>query len=73
MLKAAPMAWAKRLGGPGTYADFSLDWALKDLDLVAAEAPGAAPVAGTIAERWRNLVRSGWSGSDVSAARNGLG
>lgn len=57
----------------GDYrADFSLDWALKDLDLVGAEAPGAAPVAGAIAERWRDLVRAGWSGSDVSAARNGL-
>jgi 3-hydroxyisobutyrate dehydrogenase len=57
----------------GDYrADFSLDWALKDLDLVTAEVPGAAPVAGAIAERWRELVRTGWSGSDVSAARNGL-
>ena len=52
--------------------DFSLDWALKDLDLVGAEAPGAAPVAGAIAVRWRRLVQEGWSGADVSAARNGL-
>jgi 3-hydroxyisobutyrate dehydrogenase len=57
----------------GDYrADFSLDWALKDLDLVTAEVPGSAPVAADIAERWRELVRTGWSGADVSAARNGL-
>jgi 3-hydroxyisobutyrate dehydrogenase len=55
------------------HADFSLDWALKDLELVTSEANDAAPIAGDIAERWRGLVRHGWSGFDVSAARNGLG
>jgi 3-hydroxyisobutyrate dehydrogenase len=54
------------------HADFSLDWALKDLDLVASEAPDSAPVSGCIAERWRDLVHEGWGGSDVSAARNDL-
>jgi 3-hydroxyisobutyrate dehydrogenase len=55
-------------------ADFSLDWALKDLDLVAADGGAdAAPVAGAIAERWRHLVEDGSSGLDVSAARRGLG
>ena len=55
-------------------ADFALDWALKDLDLVATDAgTDAAPVATAIAERWRGLVRNGSSGLDVSAARNGLG
>ncbi len=54
-------------------ADFALDWALKDLDLVAADAGAdAAPVAAAIAERWRGLVRDGSGGLDVSAARNGL-
>jgi 3-hydroxyisobutyrate dehydrogenase len=58
----------------GDYSpDFSLGWALKDLDLVATEAPEAAPVAGAIAARWRELVSAGWGNSDVSAARNGLG
>ena len=34
--------------------EFSLGWALKDLDLVAEAAPrGAAPIARAIAERWR--------------------
>jgi 3-hydroxyisobutyrate dehydrogenase len=55
-------------------ADFALDWALKDLDLVAKEAGAkAAPVASAIAERWRGLVQNGSSGLDVSAARQGLG
>ncbi|HWF14648.1 MAG TPA: NAD(P)-dependent oxidoreductase [Acidimicrobiales bacterium] len=55
------------------HADFALDLALKDLDLVTSEASGAAPIAGNIAARWRGLVQEGWSGLDVSAARIGLG
>ena len=55
-------------------ADFSLDLALKDLDLATSEAgEGVAPLAAAIADRWRALVRSGSSGLDVSAARKGLG
>jgi 3-hydroxyisobutyrate dehydrogenase len=55
-------------------ADFSLDLALKDLDLATTEAgAGVAPLAAAIAERWRGLVRTGSSGLDVSAARHGLG
>jgi 3-hydroxyisobutyrate dehydrogenase len=55
------------------HADFSLDLALKDLDLATSEAgAGGAPLAAAIAERWRGLVRNGSSGLDVSAARNGL-
>jgi 3-hydroxyisobutyrate dehydrogenase len=55
-------------------ADFTLDWALKDLDLVAAAAgTEVAPVAAAIADRWRGLVREGSSGLDVSAAGQGLG
>ena len=51
-----------------------MDWALKDLDLVATDAGAdTAPCAAAIAERWRGLVRNGSSGLDVSAARNGLG
>jgi 3-hydroxyisobutyrate dehydrogenase len=56
------------------HADFSLDLALKDLDLATGEAgAGVVPVATDIAERWRGLVDNGWSGLDVSAARHGLG
>jgi 3-hydroxyisobutyrate dehydrogenase len=56
------------------HPDFSLDWALKDLDLAsAASGVRAVPVAAAIAERWRDLVRNGSSGLDVSAARRGFG
>jgi 3-hydroxyisobutyrate dehydrogenase-like beta-hydroxyacid dehydrogenase len=55
------------------HADFALDWALKDLDLVAhAAGEGVAPIAVAIADRWRGLVRDDSSGLDVSAARRGL-
>src|SRR5438105_10787656 len=54
-------------------ADFSLEWALKDLDL-ALSASGAetTPVVKAIAERWRRLVAEGHGRSDISAARLGL-
>jgi 3-hydroxyisobutyrate dehydrogenase len=72
---ASPYALSKltRMLGRDYHADFSLDWALKDLDLVASEAgSGVAPVASAIADRWRGLVLDGSSGLDVSAARRGL-
>jgi 3-hydroxyisobutyrate dehydrogenase len=67
------LAKLERMVAGDYHADFSLDMALKDLDLVTAESPDAAPVAGAIARRWRALVDGDWSGSDVAAARNGLG
>jgi len=73
---ASPYALNKlcRMVEEDYHADFSLDWARKDLDLAAsAGGAGVAPVAGTIAERWRGLVDAGSSGLDVSAARQGLG
>jgi 3-hydroxyisobutyrate dehydrogenase len=73
---ASPYALAKlaRMAEHDYHPDCALDWALKDLDLVAAEAgEGVAPVAGAIATRWRKLVSEGSSGLDVSAARHGLG
>jgi 3-hydroxyisobutyrate dehydrogenase len=55
------------------HADFALDWALKDLELVEADAGAdAAPIAAAIAHRWRSLVETGSSGLDVSAAGRGL-
>lgn len=55
-------------------ADFSLGWALKDLELAEAAAdPGTIPVAASIARRWRSLAEGGYAGLDVSAARLGLG
>jgi 3-hydroxyisobutyrate dehydrogenase len=56
------------------HPDFALDLALKDLDLATAEAGASVvPLAVAIADRWRDLVRNGSSGLDVSAARIGLG
>ena len=72
---ASPYALAKlaKMFAQDDHADFSLDLALKDLDLATSEAgAGVVPLAGAIAERWRELVRNGSSGLDVSAARNGL-
>lgn len=59
----------------GDYSpDFSLEWALKDLDLArAAAGVEVIPVAGSIADRWRRLVAEGYGGLDISAARKGLG
>ncbi|MDB5067377.1 MAG: NAD(P)-dependent oxidoreductase [Chloroflexi bacterium] len=59
----------------GDYrADFSLQWALKDLDL-AGDAAGedVIPIAFAIAERWRLLVQQDLGHLDISAVRLGLG
>jgi 3-hydroxyisobutyrate dehydrogenase len=54
-------------------ADFSLEWALKDLDLaLAASGDETTPVVMAIAERWRSLVAEGQGRFDVSAVRLGL-
>jgi 3-hydroxyisobutyrate dehydrogenase len=72
----SPFAAAKlaKMQAHEDSADFSLGWALKDLDLVTEASPsGATPVARAIAERWRDLVAHGAGPLDVSAARLGLG
>jgi 3-hydroxyisobutyrate dehydrogenase len=73
---ASPYALAKltRMVDQDYHADFALDWALKDLDLVAsAVGSSVTPIAIAIADRWRSLVSDGSSGLDVAAARQGLG
>lgn len=73
---ASPYALAKlqKMLDQDDHADFSLDLALKDLDLATSEAgTNVVPLAADIADRWRALVRTGSSGLDVSAARKGLG
>ena len=63
---ASPYALAKlaKMVEQDDHADFSLDWALKDLDLAASAAgAGVAPVATAIADRWRGLVDHGSAGS----------
>jgi 3-hydroxyisobutyrate dehydrogenase len=59
----------------GDFApDFSLEWALKDLDLAqAAAGEDVIPVAGAIGSRWRRLVAEGYGQLDISAARKDLG
>jgi 3-hydroxyisobutyrate dehydrogenase len=54
--------------------DFSLRWALKDVDL-AVDASGGwrLPVAAAISSQWHELVRSGMADKDVSVVRSGLG
>ncbi len=67
------LAKLRRMVDGDYQTDFSLGWALKDLDLAAEIAPESAPIAAAIAARWRTLVNDGWGQADVSAARNGLG
>lgn len=71
---SSPYALAKlgRMLEADYEPDFSLAWALKDLDLVGAEAGRqVAPVTAAIADRWRQLVDRGLGGLDVSVAGQG--
>jgi 3-hydroxyisobutyrate dehydrogenase len=73
---ASPLAAAKlaKIQSADDGADFALEWALKDLELIRASVgSGPAPIALAIADRWRTLVDRGFGGLDVSAARHGLG
>jgi 3-hydroxyisobutyrate dehydrogenase len=72
---ASPYALAKleKMIDADFRPEFSIDWALKDLELVGTDAgTDAAPVASAIADRWHSLVENGSSGLDVSAASRGL-
>jgi 3-hydroxyisobutyrate dehydrogenase len=73
LASAVEMTKLAKMEGGDHSADFSLAWALKDLDL-ALDASGSetTPVVKAIAERWRGLVEQGYGGLDVSAARLGL-
>jgi len=63
-----------KMEGSDFSPDFSLEWALKDLDLArAAAGVEVIPVAESIAERWRRLVAEGYGHLDISAARMDLG
>jgi 3-hydroxyisobutyrate dehydrogenase len=71
----SPLAASKlqKIQAADDRADFSLGWALKDLELAQSAAPpGSIPVAGSISRRWRVLADHGASVLDVSAARLGL-
>lgn len=58
----------------GDYApEFPLEWALKDVDLALAEAPGATlPLLAALSRQWRATVDAGHGRDDVSVARLGL-
>jgi 3-hydroxyisobutyrate dehydrogenase len=58
----------------GDYApEFPLQWALKDVDLALAAAPGATlPLLAALSRQWRATVDAGHGREDVSAARLGL-
>ncbi len=73
LASAIEMSKLAKMHGGDHSADFSLAWALKDLDLaLAAAGAGAVPVTAAIADRWRRLVEQGYGELDVSAARLGL-
>jgi 3-hydroxyisobutyrate dehydrogenase len=73
LASAAAVAKLAKMASGDYSADFSLEWALKDLDLaLAAAGPETTPVVMAIAERWRRLVANGSGRFDISAARLGL-
>jgi 3-hydroxyisobutyrate dehydrogenase len=73
LASAAALTKLAKMASGDYSADFSLEWALKDLDLaVAAAGDETAPVVMAIAERWRRLVAKGDGRLDISAARLGL-
>jgi 3-hydroxyisobutyrate dehydrogenase len=73
LASAVEMSKLAKMEGGDHSVEFSLEWALKDLDLVlAASGAETTPVVKVIAERWRRLVEDGYGRLDVSAARLGL-
>jgi 3-hydroxyisobutyrate dehydrogenase len=74
LASAFEMSKLAKMQGGDHSADFSLEWALKDLDLALAVCGAdTTPVVMAIAARWRRLVEAGYGRLDVSAARLGLG
>jgi 3-hydroxyisobutyrate dehydrogenase len=71
---AAPLAVAKlaKLTAGDYTPEFSLAWALKDVDLSIASDPRPLPVLAAIAEQWHRAADDGLGGLDVSAARLAL-
>jgi 3-hydroxyisobutyrate dehydrogenase len=73
LASATALSKLAKMEGGDYSADFSLEWALKDLDLaLAASGAETTPVVMAIAERWRRLVAQGHGHFDISAARLGL-
>ena len=72
---SAPVASvkARKMEAGDDSPEFSLQWALKDIDLALAGTDLALPVVEAIRARWTALVDEGLGGLDVAAARHGLG
>jgi 3-hydroxyisobutyrate dehydrogenase-like beta-hydroxyacid dehydrogenase len=69
---ASPVAHVKAqkmLAGDDS-PDFSLPWALTDIDLALAATGRPPPLVTVIRDRWTSLVTSGLGGLDVAAARS---
>jgi len=71
----APLADAKfhKIDRGDFAAEFPLEWALKDVDLVIDAAPGAAPpLLAALSDQWHAAVAAGYGRQDISAARLAL-
>ena len=71
----APLADAKfhKMDRGDFAAEFPLEWALKDVDLVMAAAPGEAPpLLAALSRQWHAAVAAGYGRQDISAARLAL-
>ncbi len=71
---SAPVAQVKgrKMDAADDSPDFSLQWALKDVDLALAATDRTLPVLEAIQRRWAALAGQGLGGLDLSAARHGL-
>jgi 3-hydroxyisobutyrate dehydrogenase len=72
----APIADAKlhKMERGDFEPEFPLEWALKDVDLALAVAPGdELPLLATLSRQWHAAVQAGHGREDVSAARLALG
>jgi 3-hydroxyisobutyrate dehydrogenase len=72
---AAPQAIAKlqKIDARDYDAEFSLAWALKDVDLALESILDRLPALAAIAQQWHGAVADGYGGLDISAARLALG
>jgi 3-hydroxyisobutyrate dehydrogenase len=71
----APLADAKfhKMDRGDFAAEFPLEWALKDVDLVIDAAPGEAlPLLAALSGQWHAAVAAGYGRQDISAARLAL-
>jgi len=71
----APIADAKfhKMDRRDFAAEFPLEWALKDVDLVIGAAGGEAPpLLAALSAQWHNAVAAGHGRQDISAARLAL-